>query len=259
MVFYLGTHEPSWLRRVPVPLFLSRRRLARLKTVPRAIAPWALDSGGFSELSLYGQWQTTPEQYADEVLRWSDQIGRLEWAAIQDWMCEPFMLAKTGLSVAEHQRRTIESYLTLRQIAPTVTWAPVLQGWIPSDYVDHAAQYESAGVDLSSLPRVGVGSVCRRQSTAAGLAIFEDLRHLHLRLHGFGLKMGFLRKAFALGLESFDSLAWSFRARRHGKPMDGCTHKTCANCDRWAVAWREAIIGLGHRPKQMLLSMGCRD
>jgi hypothetical protein len=31
------------------------------KGLPRT--GWALDSGGFSELSLYGGWRTTPEEY----------------------------------------------------------------------------------------------------------------------------------------------------------------------------------------------------
>ena len=54
--FYLGTHHPSWLRKTDVPLFVSRRRLAGLKTLPRARGPWALDSGGFQELILHGEW-----------------------------------------------------------------------------------------------------------------------------------------------------------------------------------------------------------
>jgi hypothetical protein len=37
--------------------------LVRRKTLPKARTGWALDSGGFSELSLYGGWWTTPEEY----------------------------------------------------------------------------------------------------------------------------------------------------------------------------------------------------
>ena len=85
MTFYLGTHEPSWLARpefAAVPLFVSARRLRRLKRLPRAgPAGWALDSGGFSEISLYGRWQTSPEQYAREVRRWHDEVGGLAFAA----------------------------------------------------------------------------------------------------------------------------------------------------------------------------------
>jgi hypothetical protein len=56
----------------------------------------ALDSGGFTELRLHGGWRTTAAEYVTVVRRYRDQIGCLEWAAPQDWMCEPFMLAKTG-------------------------------------------------------------------------------------------------------------------------------------------------------------------
>jgi hypothetical protein len=52
--FYLGTHLPSWLGSVPVPLFVSHRRLARSARLPVARTRWALDSGGFSELAGYG-------------------------------------------------------------------------------------------------------------------------------------------------------------------------------------------------------------
>jgi integrase len=57
-----------------------RRRL------PRARCRWALDSGGFTELSLFGRWQTTPAAYAAAVARYTDQIGKLAWASPQDWM-----------------------------------------------------------------------------------------------------------------------------------------------------------------------------
>ncbi|WP_422923118.1 DUF7221 family queuine tRNA-ribosyltransferase-like protein [Singulisphaera sp. PoT] len=46
MLFYLGTHETHWLNIARVPLFISRRRLARRKALPVAAERWALDSGG---------------------------------------------------------------------------------------------------------------------------------------------------------------------------------------------------------------------
>ena len=51
MKFYLGTHQTGWLAKLDVPLFVSRRRLATLRKLPRAVGSWALDSGGFTELS----------------------------------------------------------------------------------------------------------------------------------------------------------------------------------------------------------------
>src|SRR5688572_22878073 len=116
MIFYLGTHQPHWLARTAAPLFVSARRLRDRKSLPRALGPWALDSGGFSELKLFGTWTVTARQYAAEVRRWRDEIGNLEWAAPQDWMCEPFMLAKTGYTVYQHQQFTVNNFLTLNAL-----------------------------------------------------------------------------------------------------------------------------------------------
>jgi len=98
MRFYLGTHETSWLAKTDVPLFISRVRLALRKSYPRARGRWALDSGGFTELTKHGGWSITPVQYVAEVRRWRDEIGQMDWAAIQDWMCEPHMLMDSGLA-----------------------------------------------------------------------------------------------------------------------------------------------------------------
>ena len=256
MTFYLGTHMPGWLRQTTIPLFVSRRRLARYKTLPRAAGRWALDSGGFTELSMFGRWETSPQQYAEEALRFVREIGRLDFAAIQDWMCEPFIIEKTGLSVREHQERSVQSYLDLRALASFVPWVPVLQGWTIDDYFACADLYESAGVRLAELSRVGVGSVCRRQGTKEATDLFAALRSLRCRLHGFGLKTQFIKPAFGLGLASFDSLAWSLAARKRGKPLDGCTgHVTCANCRRYAELWRDTVISLGRKPRQLLMDL----
>lgn len=241
--FYLGTHEPSWLARLDRPLFVSRRRLVRreVKVYPRAIGPWALDSGGFTELSMFGCWSIGPMQYTTEVRRFAAEIGRLEWAAPQDWMCESFMLAKTGLSVVEHQRRTVCNLLDLRALAPDLPFIPVLQGDQPADYLRHADAYEQAGIDLTAEPIVGVGSVCRRSHTTEIVSVLRELAGAGLRLHGFGVKKLGLAAA-APYLASADSLAWSQHARRQRKPiMTGCTHAACNNCIRYACRYADEI------------------
>jgi hypothetical protein len=63
-------------------MFVSARRLRSYKRVPVARGRWALDSGGFSELSLFGRWETLPEVYAAEVDRWAIEVGGLDWAAL---------------------------------------------------------------------------------------------------------------------------------------------------------------------------------
>ncbi len=252
MKFYLGTHRPSWLARTDVPLFVSRRTMPQ-RELPRAIGTWALDSGGFSELFMHGRWETSPEKYAAEAKRFQSEIGEMDWAAIQDWMCERVMLEKTGLTVPEHQARTVESYLRLTDLAPDVPWAPVLQGWTMGDYERHVDAYTAAGVDLRALPVVGVGSVCRRQNTMSATLLLSMLRRDGFaNLHGFGFKVGGLvslaQMAATTGepfaLASADSLAWSYQARRK-PPLEGCVgHKNCANCLVYALEWRERLLDL---------------
>lgn len=240
MIFYLGTHHPHWLGRLDVPLFISRNALARVRRLPRARGVWALDSGGFSELSAHGAWIVPAATYAAEAARYQAEIGGLAWAAPQDWMCEPQILKRTGLDVAEHQRRTIANFLQLRELAPGVPWAPVLQGWTLGEYYEHAEAYEAAGVDLRAAPIVGVGTVCRRQQTIRAGQIMATLAADGLRLHGFGFKVTGLR-ASSRYLASADSLAWSENAR-HNPPLPGHTHKACNNCQVWALEWRRELL-----------------
>jgi hypothetical protein len=235
--FYLGTHETSWLGRLTVPLFISHRRLALRKSLPVAACDWALDSGGFTELSMHGAWETTPDAYVEAVGRYQREIGRMQWAAPQDWMCEPWIIDKTGLSVREHQGRTVANYLELRDQGPFI---PVLQGWELDDYFTCAELYADAGVDLYAEPVVGVGSVCRRQATGEIGEIMRALSSDGLRLHGFGVKKEGAAR-YGRFLTSSDSMAWSYRARRDW-PMPGCTHKSCANCSRYALRWRSELV-----------------
>jgi hypothetical protein len=246
MRFFLGTHEVCWLERVPASLFISRRRLAPRKRLPRALRAWALDSGGFSELSGHGAWTLDARQYAGEVRRFSQQIGRLEWAAVQDWMCEPAILRRTGLSIAEHQARTITSFEDLCSLAPELPWVPVLQGWRMADYLRHLEMYERRGHSLNRWPLVGIGTMCRRQSTEEATQILSRLAACGLRLHGFGVRIGALRRGAAEHLISADSLAWSLRAR-FTEPLPGCTHRNCANCERFALNWLRRVQREIHR------------
>lgn len=235
--YLLGVHEPAWLPRPPAGagLFVSRRRLMRRVSLPVAAGPWALDSGAFTELDLYRGWTVSAYDYATEVRRYSECVGRMKWASIQDWMCEPWILGKTGLTVAGHIDRTVRSYTELMTIAPDVPWAPVLQGWDLRDYVSCVEAYGREGVDLTSLPIVGVGSVCRRQATREAVSILKELSSYGIRLHGFGFKLKGVRLAREF-LVSADSLAWSYDARR-APPIAGHMHKNCANCAEYAANW----------------------
>lgn len=267
-MFYLGTHLPSWLwsGEVDVPLFVSHARLRRYRTLRPAVVPtWALDSGGFSEVHAHGAraFAGGPEPYVEAAYRYSHEIGRLAWCAPQDWMCEPWMVERTGLSIAEHQQRTVTNLLELRHLAPDLPWAPVLQGWTVDDYFACAAMYASAGVDLAIEPVVGVGSVCRRQGSDEITDLVGALAASGLNLHGFGVKTSGVAALRDL-LTSADSMAWSFRARRdaadrrgRGLPASrfGCSHQSCANCSRFALWWRRQVLSAAASPVQLRLAL----
>jgi hypothetical protein len=237
--FFLGTHQPGWLADSPVALFISDRRLRQVKRPRPAVCDWALDSGGFTELSTYGSWDhgPTPAEYVNRIRGYQRRIGRLQWAAPQDHMCEPFILAKTGFTLREHQRRTVDNLLVLRDLAPELPIIPVIQGWQVDDYLRHINDYRAAGVDLAAEPLVGVGSVCRRQHTDEIGRVFAAIRDAGVvRLHGFGVKTLGLRRYGHL-LTSMDSLSWSMQARRE-PALPGCSgHLNCANCRRYAYRW----------------------
>jgi hypothetical protein len=184
---------PNWLANAGVALFVSQRRLARCATLPRAAAGWALDSGAYTELLMFGEWTTTAAQYVAAVRRYDDEIGQLEWAAPQDLTCEPQVLARTGLSVLEHQRRTVDNFVELQMLwgdEETSPFMPVLQGLRAADYVRCMDLYARAGIDLTRFPVVGLGSVCRRQASAELDQILSAIlrRDPDMPLHAFGCK-----------------------------------------------------------------------
>lgn len=234
---YLGTHKAVWLARLIEPLFVSRRTLAPRRTLPRSAGRWALDSGGFTELHMHGEWSISAETYVLQVRRFAEEIGNLEWAAPQDWMVEPSTLAKTGLDVVQHQTLTVHNLLYLRNLAADLPFVPVLQGWTRDDYLRCVDLFDRCGIDLTAEPLVGVGSVCRRGVNSEIVRILADLGALGLRLHAFGIRAPVIRRVADL-IVSADSMAWSYQARFETGPMPGCSHAKCSNCPRYAVAWR---------------------
>ena len=216
MKFYLGTHIVSHAGHFPRAFISANVLRAKNRQSDFPVNDWILDSGAFTELSLYGHYRFDVGEYATLINRWV-WCGHLELAVTQDYMCEPFMLAKTGLTVKDHQRLTIERYDELRRLAVAEVM-PVLQGYDPAEYVGHIAMY---GRRLAHGQRVGVGSVCKRNSNPSAIvAVLEGIkeRRPNLRLHGFGLKLTALHNAYICSLlYSADSMAWSFAARKQGQ------------------------------------------
>lgn len=245
--FFLGAPSPIWLERSPVSLFVSDVRLKDRKSFPEALEPWGLDSGGFSIVSKYGAWIVSPKEYVERVRRYSSEIGKLSFAAPQDWMCEPDILhgnkklgiKGTGLTIADHIRLTVENFFELKSLAPELPFIPVLQGWCEGDYLDCMEAYEKKGLILKDQPLVGVGSVCRRQNTiAVSVWISSWAQCYGLKIHGFGFKVEGL-DFLAPYLASADSMAWSFQARRMKRSGD---KEADPNSLEFALEWRKNML-----------------
>ena len=108
MTFYIGLHQPHDARHFP-RCFISINRLRGRKS-GFEVGDWILDSGAFTELAMHGRYRDEPEVYAEQITRWATN-GNLLAAVTQDYMTEPFMLQRTGLDVATHQRLTCGTWV----------------------------------------------------------------------------------------------------------------------------------------------------
>lgn len=235
MRFFVGLHQPCDAYRFDAAFISVNRLRGRKSGFP--VDDWIMDSGAFTTIDKHGHYPDPPEVYAAQIKRWSTN-GNLLAAVSQDFMCEAHMLARTDATnvalagmwpaygpatqdqlVYVHQLWTIERYDALvSSDVGGVYIMPVLQGYDPADYVQHIALY---GDRLPVGAWVGVGSVCKRNGDAA--AIEEVLLAIgrarpDLRLHGFGVKTTALGSGLVRELlETADSMAWSFAARKQGR------------------------------------------
>lgn len=242
-LFYVGLHQPydaQYFERCMV----SVNRLEKRKGdfYPNE---WIMDSGAFTRI-VTGRGHLPVEEYAHQIERWS-RCGNLMAAVSQDYMCEPFILAKTGLTVTEHQGLTIARYDALMKCALHTYIMPVLQGFHPEHYQDHIIQYAGR---LTEGMWVGVGSVCKRNSDVQQVeAIVTAIHSLRpdLRLHLFGLKLTALESLLVnFHVYSVDSMSWSYSAMKQGRNGND---------------WREAksfiirIESQGMKPSQLALGL----
>lgn len=222
--FYPGLHQPADAQHFDLACISIKRLWRRLKAV--LCSNVLVDSGAFTELFLHGHYRKGVEEYAAVLFRlWTKLVVQIRAAVAQDYMCEPFILAKTGLTIEEHQRLTIERYDALvseldRLFAGDIPFhvMPVLQGFAPQDYVNHIRMY---GDRLKPGMWVGVGSVCKRQGDPRSIiAVLQAIaaERPDLDLHGFGVKKtALMHPGVRELLTTADSMAWSYAARKQGR------------------------------------------
>ena len=225
-IIYPGVKDLHYLEHVPRAV-VSVNRLER-RASPFVAQDWILDSGAFSRIML-GRGHMSAGEYVGYIRKFGG-CGRLQAAVVQDYMCEPEVLAKTGKSVEDHQRMTLSSMFTLRGFDLPCPIMPVLQGWTVDDYRRAVC---ALAPHVSSWAWVGVGSVCKRQGSPLVLAqILEAIHELRpkWRLHGFGVKVTALAEGRVYDrLYSVDSSAWSFDTYFR----EGSEVQSLASCLAW--------------------------
>lgn len=190
--------------------------------LPSHLTHLAADCGGFVATFRWGDYRYNPQQYVD----WLQTFSPV-WAATMDYCCEDEITSGNAGIVKERQNKTTRmAYLfwtKYRQVS--WEWVPTIQGWNPEDYERHALDlaplifkmkdyYESRSRYSGKLSyfRVGVGTLCRRASSAQIREIVHTVARVlpDVQFHLWGVKLGALKDRVSLPLQvvSVDSAAW---------------------------------------------------
>ena len=231
--YFVGTDD--FQRAHQVNAMISANALVRInngalqiRKAPIRAGRWMMDSGAFSQVTKYGDFIMSPEEYVRIAVRFQD-CGDLACIVTQDYMCEPDvikMLQGMGkkASIKVHQRKTVERYIQIVDQAIRqglkVPVMPVLQGWDVEDYVDHFHLYRrmlrdeaisrpwidrfgnevcnEQGLWDHSFSRhtpipgwIGIGSTCKRNKNPEVVAQILDALEPYtngLKVHLFGYK-----------------------------------------------------------------------
>ena len=166
-------HKFSYTERMPdgtdcqSGAMLSAYALRKRKSNP-SVGRWMLDSGAFSQVTMFGDFIQSPAEYVRLAVSFQD-AGDLACIATQDYMCEPSVIAKLqsqgrAASVRIHQKKTVERYIQIMdegiKQGLKVPVMPVLQGWEVEDYVDHYLLYRrmlnEVSAERTSYGRTGI-------------------------------------------------------------------------------------------------------
>jgi hypothetical protein len=247
MKLYLGVWQNRQALAAPQFMFSLRRLKDRQSPAPFEGRDWIMDSGAFSEITINGKYTYTTDEYLHYV-----EMHQPGLYFNMDFMCEPFVLEKTGGTVKEHQQKSIDNQIKIMDRMDhydiTGQFAGCIQGWELKDYIEHIDMLKAQGCITS---KMGVGSVCRRKNTGDIVNILQAVKEAlpNVKLHGFGIKTQALQyPSICAALDSSDSMAWSFDGRREETQQCGdCIHPgamNCANCHVHMLKWYDRVISV---------------
>jgi len=248
--YFVGTDD--FQRAHKVNAMISANALVRInngvlqvRKAPIRVGRWMMDSGAFSQVTKYGDFIMSPEEYVRIAVRFQD-CGDLACIVTQDYMCEPDvirMLRNKGkeASVRIHQRKSVERYkqivIEAERQGLKVPVMPVLQGWEVEDYIEHwhrlcavnrqlgrkGKTVEAFGWNHNQPRWVGIGSTCKRNknpevvSQILDTLPWEFINSHDVRIHLFGYKTtGLKSDKIKDRIYSADSFAYDFTNRLNG-------------------------------------------
>lgn len=188
-------------------------RLDAASAIPATVNA-TLDSAGFTQAVLYGDYVFSVEQYLDlaEARPW-------QWYSSMDYCVEPQVAPDAATrrlrieATVARYFQCVDSAMRRRMELPV----PVVQGHYAEEYA-HCAEQLGIGAGTSL---VGIGSVCRRHLHGPDgvIAIMEALDAVlpeGTRVHLYGLKGNGLAALarFSHRIDSTDSMAYDMAVRR---------------------------------------------
>jgi hypothetical protein len=200
-----------------------------------------VDGAGFSQVFKHGRWLWGPDEHEKRMSAVESGLGaeNVDGYFTQDWMCEPVIIQGghgahgTGLSVEEHQRRTVQSGVDLERINPRRKWVHTVQGYTLAEYERCIQMYFDVGIDLMQRETVAFGSMCKRGPDAAPIAaaLFRLLggpegprKHiLGFNILALVALIGMLTPDEQNVLDA-DSASWSMKAKNGPVLMRGHKH-----------------------------------
>ena len=191
-------------------LWARERRAFAQRTMPRC-AGLFLDSGGFTCLSLYGDYPWSRDEYLALIRQM-----RPDLVATLDYPCEPDIRRGDRFQTNDERIEATLSnaaWLLEQELPQGPTVVPVIQGYTADEY---RSCVEAMGRRGLTRDYMAVGSMCRRwdprdlRDTMTAIAQAVEEIHPGARLHWFGLKITALSDpACFRHIYSLDTAAWS--------------------------------------------------
>lgn len=230
--------QPSWLQQTDVPISIPWSVLSSRRRFKRSKGPWII---GRPVVEMFPN--INLPFYANIVDQCLD-LGLRH--ATTPWYTHDIQYVPDMRTL---QKQSTENYMRLHDLIPG-RFLPVIHAYSPDD-VDFALNiYEAYGALWSPAVQIKgyTPSVHVIRKFALGVLpaerwarrdVVRDICSRGIELHAHGLNWVRLRDLSPY-IVSADSDSWRSVGRR--TRMDGCNHKDCANCLRFALSWRDEAI-----------------